>query len=72
MTLQRGLKRIGIPKKAMRIKMIPLKPYRPKKIIRKKGIRNWELGNQELKKDERSKYETGGAPGNTKPSQQKF
>lgn len=31
-----------------------------------------ELGNEELKEDEQTRHETGGAPGNTKPSQRKF
>jgi hypothetical protein len=31
-----------------------------------------ELGNKELQEDESTRDETGGAPGNTKPSQRKF
>jgi hypothetical protein len=31
-----------------------------------------ELGNKELQEDESTRDETGGAPGNTEPSQRKF
>lgn len=38
----------------------------------KKEFKIGKLGNKELQEDESKRDETGGAPGNTKPSQRKF
>jgi hypothetical protein len=74
MPLQRGLKRIGIPTRAIRLNNDSFETIAPEKdnpVGREFEI--GQLGQQELQEDEITRNETGNvSAGNTKSSQRKF